>query len=105
MAGDWERKYWKDLSEGEVNSALDHAFPEAKRPKPQPQPTRKVVQKAPNQPTRNPLQFTPLHGGEGEWFIESNGKAVGPLSATQMRYRWATGQIGPDTNCWGHGCT
>jgi len=40
-----------------------------------------------------------------EWFFADGGRPSGPYDLDEVRERWAQGQIGPDTVCWGEGLT
>jgi len=40
-----------------------------------------------------------------EWFLGVGGRPSGPFDLDEVRERWASGQIGPDTQCWGEGLT
>jgi hypothetical protein len=40
-----------------------------------------------------------------EWFLADHGRPSGPFDLDEVQERWASGQIGPDTVCWGEGLT
>ncbi|HYV43816.1 MAG TPA: AgmX/PglI C-terminal domain-containing protein [Myxococcaceae bacterium] len=40
-----------------------------------------------------------------EWFLANGGRPSGPFDLDEVRERWASGQIGPDTACWSEGLT
>src|SRR3954462_14571506 len=41
--------------------------------------------------------------GADEWFLEGDGQPVGPLDTAQMRERWWSHAIRPESRCWGVG--